>query len=183
MESIWIPKSQIKYIDTKNQLTDILTKGNFTRDEWNHLLSLFNISHFSSTACTAALAKRAQQGSGEERVTAKSRPMMNVTARMPSVVSSSTSSNPGRTWYGYQDPGKSVVVDDRSGQPERPSPPGFFYGQSWSSQEWKSGAAAHDRSGKLDETSWNELQQICPHHEDVLLDGNAQVRKVRRDNS
>ena len=66
------PKIQIKYIDTKNQLADILTKRNFTRDEWNHLLNLFNISHFSSTACTAAMAKRAQQGSGEERVTAKS---------------------------------------------------------------------------------------------------------------
>ena len=39
---------QIKYIDTKNQLADILTKGNFTRDEWNHLLCFFNISHFSS---------------------------------------------------------------------------------------------------------------------------------------
>ena len=35
---------QIKYIDTKNQLADILTKGNFTRDEWNHLLTLFDIS-------------------------------------------------------------------------------------------------------------------------------------------
>ena len=42
------PKIQIKYIDTKNQLADILTKGNFARDEWNHLLCLFNISHFSS---------------------------------------------------------------------------------------------------------------------------------------
>ena len=39
------PKIQIKYIDTKNQLADILIKGNFTRDEWNHLLCLFNISH------------------------------------------------------------------------------------------------------------------------------------------
>ena len=53
------PKIQIKYIDTKNQLADILTKGSFTRDEWNHLLTLFNISHFSSTACIAAMAKRA----------------------------------------------------------------------------------------------------------------------------
>ena len=51
------PKIQIKYIDTKNPLPDILTKGNFTRDEWNHLLNLLNISHFSSTACTAAMAK------------------------------------------------------------------------------------------------------------------------------
>ena len=82
------PKIQIKYIDTKNQLTDILTKGNFTCHEWNHLLTLFNISHFSSTSCIAAMAKRARQESGEGRVTAKSRPMMNLTARMPSVVSS-----------------------------------------------------------------------------------------------
>ena len=97
-------KIQIKYIDTKNQVADILTKGNFTRDEWNHLLHLLNISQFSSTVCTAAMAKRAQQGSGEERVTARSRPMMNLIARMPSVVSSSTSSSLGKTWYEYQDP-------------------------------------------------------------------------------
>ena len=45
------PKIQIKYIDTKNQLADILSKGNFTRDKWNHLLCLFNISHFSSGEC------------------------------------------------------------------------------------------------------------------------------------
>ena len=51
------PKIQIKYIDTKNQLADILTKKNFTRDEWNHLLTLFNSSHFSSTACTACNGK------------------------------------------------------------------------------------------------------------------------------
>ena len=51
-------KIQIKYIDTKNQLADILTKGNFTLDEWNHLLCLFNVRHFSSTVCPAAMAKR-----------------------------------------------------------------------------------------------------------------------------
>ena len=169
-------KIQIKYIDTKNQLTDILTKGNFTRDEWNHLLCLFNISHFRSTACTAAMAKRSQQESGEERVTAKSRPMMNLTARMSSVVSSSTSSNPVRTWYGYQDPGESVAVDDRSGKLDRLLPAGHSnkdYGRSWSSQEWKSGAAAHDRSGKPEKTSWDMMQQVAPHREEPLLDGNA----------
>ena len=87
------------------------------------------------------MAKRAQQESGEERVTAKSRPMMNLTARMPSVVSSSTSSNPERTSYGYQDPEKSVAVDDRSGKPEK--------------------------------TSWDMMQQVAPHREELLLDGNA----------
>ena len=119
------PKIQIEYIDTKNQLADILTKGNFTRDEWNHLLTLFNISHFSSTACTTAMAKRAEQGSGEERVTAKSRPMMNLTARTPSVVSSSASSNLGRTSYGYQYLGRSVASDDRTGKLVQPSRPDY----------------------------------------------------------
>ena len=112
----------------------------------------------------------------EERVTAKSRLTMNLTAGMPSVVSSSTSSNPGRTSYGYQDPGKSVAVDDRSGKPDRPSPAGYSkedYGRSWSSHEWKSGAAAHDRSGKLEKTSWDMMQQVVPHREEPLLDGNA----------
>ena len=33
-------KIQLKYIDTKNQL---VAKCSFTRDEWNHLLCLFNI--------------------------------------------------------------------------------------------------------------------------------------------
>ena len=172
-------KIQIKYIDTKNQLADILTKGNFTREEWNHLLNLFGISHFSSTACTAALAKRAQQESGEGRVTAKSRPMMNLTARTPSFVSSSTSSNPGRTWYGYQDPGeicckwtidrgylrnrhhqvvqKRIMVDLgllKSGKVE---------------------AAAHDRSGKPEKKLLGmRCNKLQPHREEPLLDGNAQ---------
>ena len=65
------PKVQIKYIDTKNQLADILTKGNSTRDEWNHLLFLFNSSHFSSTNCLKVMSKRTQEDAGEERVTAK----------------------------------------------------------------------------------------------------------------
>ena len=55
------PKIQIKYIDTKNQLADMLTKGNFTRDEWNHLLCLFNISHFSSITCSEVMSKRTQK--------------------------------------------------------------------------------------------------------------------------
>ena len=128
----------------------MLTKRNFTRDEWNHLLNLFYGSRFSKTACTAAMAKRAQQGSGEERVTAKSRPMMNLTARMPSAVSSSASSNPVRTWYGHQDPERSVPSDDRTEKLVQPSRPDYTqgdYGRSWSSQEWRSEAAEHDRSG------------------------------------
>ena len=136
IESIWTPKIRIKYIDTKNQLADILTKGNFTCDEWNHLLCLFNTRHFSSAICFAVMAKRSEQESGEERVTAKSMPMMNLTARMPSIVSSSTSVSPGKKYCGNQDPGKSVVVDDRSGQPDRLSPTG--YSKSDDDRAWSS---------------------------------------------
>ena len=112
------PKIQIKYIDTKNQLADILTKGNLTRDEWNHLLCLFNISHFSLTVCSAAMAKILQQDSGEERVTAKSRPTMSLIARAPSNLSSSTSESPGKRSHGNQDPWSAKAErEDRTGQP------------------------------------------------------------------
>ena len=112
------PKIQIKYIDTKNQLADILTKGNFTRDEWNHMLYLFKISHFSPTVCCEAMAKRLQQDSGEERVTAKSRPMMSLIARVISNISSSTSESPGKRSYGNQNPWSAKAErEDRPGQP------------------------------------------------------------------
>ena len=73
------PKIQICYIDTKLQLADMLTKGNFTGDEWNILLHLFNISHFSSACCIknfslvsfSTKAKRIQNKE-EERVVSKS---------------------------------------------------------------------------------------------------------------
>ena len=184
------PKIQIKYIDTKNQLADILTKGNFTCDEWNHLLTLFDICLFSSTACIAAMAKRAQQESGEGRVTAKSRPMMNLTARTPSFVSSSASSNPGRTSYGYQDPEK-PVLDDRTGQPVETSRSDYLqkdYGLSWSSQEWKSGDGEHDRSGNLRKIlgiHWGKLTLIVKNifsAEQRILQGTKRLFTIERGN-
>ena len=97
------PKIQIKYIDTKNQLADILTKGNFTRDEWNNLLCLFNMSHFSSTKCSEVMSKRTQEDAGEERVTAKSKPMMNLVSRCsvrnPDVLASTASKSLVKTRY------------------------------------------------------------------------------------
>ena len=118
IELIWIPKSKSNTSTPKTNLLTFLTKGSFTRDEWNHLLCLFNISHFSPTVSSTAMAKRSQQDSGEERVTAKSKPMMNLVARMPSFVSSSTSVSPVKRYYGKQDPWSSVVAKDRSGKPD-----------------------------------------------------------------
>ena len=52
------PKIQIKYVDTKNQLADMLTKGSFTRDEWDHLLRLLNIMNLSLFSCTHVHSNR-----------------------------------------------------------------------------------------------------------------------------
>ena len=189
-------KIQIKYIDTKNQLADILTKGNFTRDVWNHLLCLFFISHFSSTVCSDTMAKRSQQDSGGERVTAKSRPMMNLIARTPSHVSSSTSVSPGKRSYGNQDPWSTNAEKvERPGRPgvgsDRKTASDFYHEQfiersssasyskwddnyAWSSQEWKTEIKMYDRSGRPDKTSWKMVRKVRPGHEEILLDGTAQ---------
>ena len=61
IELIWTPKSKSNTWTPKTNSQTFLTKGNFTRDEWNHLLCFFNISHFSSTVCSDTMAKRSQQ--------------------------------------------------------------------------------------------------------------------------
>ena len=141
------PKIQIKYIDTKNQLADMLTNGNFTRDEWNHLLCLFKKSHFSSAECSEVMSKRTPEDAGEERVTAKSKPMMNLVSRCskrdPTVLASTASESPGKTRHHSQLPLSSwneqhqrtgrLVLDAYSSNYSE-----WDADKSWSSQEWKS---------------------------------------------
>ena len=66
-------------------------------------------------------------------------------------------------------------LNDRTGQPVETSRSNYSqdYGLSWSFQEWKSGAAEPDRSGKLEENSWDSLQEVDPHREEYLLGRNA----------
>ena len=68
IESIWTLKSKSNQIHCHQKPTrrHTLTKGHFTRDEWNHLLCLFNISHFSSTDCSEVMSERTHKKSGEE---------------------------------------------------------------------------------------------------------------------
>ena len=151
------PKIQIKYIDTKNQLADILTKGNFTRDEWNHQLCLFNISHFSSTDCSEVMSKRTQKDSGEERVTAKSKPMMNLvlrcSERTSDVLASTASESPVKTRHESQLPLSSW--NEQHHRTRRPVEDAYSSGYSewnvdktWSSQEWKSDELMEVRTGR-----------------------------------
>ena len=51
-----------------------------------------------------AMSKRTPEESGEERVTAKPRPMMNLIARAPSTLSSSASESPGKRSYESHSP-------------------------------------------------------------------------------
>ena len=79
--------------------------------------------------------------------------------------------------YGKQDPWRSVVADDRSGQPDKLFSTDYSkldYDRAWSSQEWKSEVTAHDRSGQPDKTSWRMVRKVRTDHEDILLDGTAQ---------
>ena len=102
------PKIQIKYIDTKNQHSDILTEGNFTRDEWNHFLCLLTLAISVCTNCSEVMSKRTRKYAGEERVTAKSTPMMNLVSRCsvrdPNVLASAATESPGKTRYESQIP-------------------------------------------------------------------------------
>ena len=164
------PKIQIKYIDTKNQLADILTKGNFTRDEWNHLLCLFNISHFSSTTCSEVMSKTTQKDAGEERVTAKSKPMMNFFSRSsernPDVLASTASKRPRKTRHESQIPLSSWTEQHlRTGRPVKDACSSSY--SDWnadekcSSQEWKFDEVMEERT----------VRPVCSHstRTDLLL--------------
>ena len=45
-------KIQIKYVESKNQHANILTKGSFTRNEWYNLLHLFHILNDTTFSCS-----------------------------------------------------------------------------------------------------------------------------------
>ena len=142
------------------------------------------------------MAKRSQQDSGEERVTAKSRPMMNLIARTTSFLSSSTSVSPGKRHYGSQDPRRSIEGEDRSVRLDKgtdlfEASDHYYHDQfmesfssasyskldddrAWSSQEWKTETTTYDRLGRPDKTSWGMVRKVRPGHEEILLDGTAQ---------
>ena len=75
-------------------------------------------------------------------------------------MSSSASLSRVKRYYGEQGPWRSVVADDRSGQPDKLSSTGcskLDYDRAWSSQEWKSEVTAHDRSGQPDKINFQEV--------------------------
>ena len=145
------------------------------------LVQYYPFQFYSLLCCDGeAISKRFRRRASHS----KSRPMMNLIARTPSFVSSSTSSNPGKTWYGYQDPWRSIEGEDRSGRPDKgtdllKASDQHYHEQfmecfsstsyskldddhAWSSQEWKTETTTYDRSGRLDKTSWRMVRKVRP---------------------
>ena len=88
-------------------------------------------------------------------------PMMNLIARTPSFVSSSTSVSPVKRYYGNQDPWKSVVAEDRLGQPGKETESfsstdysKLDYDRVWSSQGGKLRLRRTIDQGQPDKTSF-----------------------------
>ena len=123
--------------------------------------------------------------------------MMNLFARTPSHVPSSTSVSPGKRSYGSQDPWSSIAKkEERSGRPDKGtdvfeasdhhyleqfmesvSPASYSKwddDRAWSSQEWKTDLEIYERSVRLDKNSWKMIRKVRPGHEEILLDGTAQ---------
>ena len=103
------------------------------------------------------MSKRTKEDAGEERVTAKSKPMMNLVSRCsertPDVLASTASESPWKTRHESQF--SLSLQTEKHKRTERP----FVYAYSsscsewnvdktWSSQEWKSDELIEDRTGR-----------------------------------
>ena len=152
------------------------------------------------SVCSDAMAKRSQHNSGGERVTAKSRPMMNLIARTPSHVSSSTSVSPVKRSCGSQDPWSSIAKEDRSvdlinAQIHSKPPIIIAMSKLWKAslrqatqsgmttvlgllKRGKTDIETYERSWGPDETSWRVTREVRPgfSHEETLHDGTADIR-------
>ena len=124
----------------------------------DHLLCLFNINHFSSTDCSEVMSKRTQKDSGEGRVTAKSKPMMNLVSRCSErtqdVLASIASESPGKTrhesqqslssWNEQHRRTRRLVLDAYSSNYSE-----WNADKNWSSQEWRSDELMEVRTRRL----------------------------------
>ena len=146
---------RIKSVNKDNSHSWVrISHGTFTRDEWNHILCLFNISHFSSAKCSEVMSKRTQEESGEERVTAKSKPVINLVSRCSErtpVLSSTASETPGKPRHESQTPlSPQTEKYDRTVRPvvcaHSSSYSEWNIDKIWSSQEWKSDELMDDRT-------------------------------------
>ena len=110
-----------------------------------------------STVTESMVRKRTQKDSGEERVTAKSKPMMNLVSRCsertPDVLASTASESPVKTRCENQLPLSSRTEQHhRTGRPVKDAYSSSYsewnVDKTWSSQEWKSDELMEVRTGR-----------------------------------
>ena len=118
---------------------------------------LFYMSHFSSTNFLEVMSKRTQEDAGEERVTAKSKPMMNLVSRCkvrdPNVLASTASQSQGKTRSESEIPLSSWKEQQpRTVRPVMSASSSDYsewnLGRTWSSQEWTSDEMLEARTGR-----------------------------------
>ena len=189
IELIWTPRSKSNTSTPKTYSQTFWPKGNFTRDEWNHLLNLFNISHFSSTACTAAMAN-----TSSTRIRRRT-----CHSQIATYDEFDREDAFGRVFFNFIKPGEDLVWISRSwkdllqvtidrGNLRKPSPSQVIHKRIMVNlgllKSGKVELRELDRSG---ETWENFLGYICnkltPHREEPLLGRKCAFRKVRRDYS
>ena len=84
------PKIQSKYVDTKNQFANMLTKDTCARDEWNNLLHLFNIMNdttFSRSHFFLSKGKQAVMSKWSQESCSLDSPTVKATSRSFNLVS------------------------------------------------------------------------------------------------
>ena len=137
---------------------------------------MFNISIFSSASCVETMSKRMQQGTGEERIVAKSKPMLNLvsqTAASSSAASSSSASNLPVTLRAPSQQGSNLIANagklaaGGSNQNDAAS----------SSQVWLSDAQTNDSARKLAAAGTNQdlsfqecARKLAAENSEIIVD-------------
>ena len=185
IESIWTPRSK------SNTLTPKTNSQTYWPSETSHVMNGIICWPCLILAILALLLtsqrwrKRAQQYSGEGRVTAKITTYDEFDRKNAFV----------RVFFSFRKPRGGPRMDIKilnnlfltieRGNPSKRQDQTIhrIMVPSWSSQVWKSGNGEHDRSGKPEQNSWDSLQKVDPHREEYLLGRTAHFCKERRNYS
>ena len=141
------------------------TSQTYGENEWNNLLHLFNISHFtllfwsqnfSLTSCTKTMANKMQEQEREEKIVAKSKPTMNLAFTVST--SSSTLQNP----IASKKPGDTQGTRKDWSNTKKPEAREFNRDAASSSQGWQKDAVLDANTKRLVATEKDQEHLIFP---------------------
>ena len=185
------------YTDTKNQLADMLPKGNFTLDEWNHLLCLyFQPFQFYSVLYNNGdtISTRLRRRTSHSKIATNDE--LHYKCAVARIILDFSKSGWEKLWksrsleYKFWEEERWARLDTSTDQFEDS---GHYYHEqflesfssasrskwdddrAWSS-EWKTIFETYERSGRLDKISCKMIRKVRPgvSREETLHDGTAQ---------